>query len=157
MLLCTLHMGGHWIGQVQEFRGVGCHSYFRSFESVIQTRVRTPREIRGKPTVVEVIDKFRHLSEHELAHCRYCKAQIVHGHSNRCTLEVSTVHCLVSRYINEWVVIDGIDLPLNRMSGCTDDFNLGSQPLRRGSQCVSVLLGLLQWVRFVEFSCGLHV
>ncbi|KAG6556293.1 hypothetical protein Mapa_002235 [Marchantia paleacea] len=43
------------------------------------------------------------------------------------------------------------------MCGCTDYLDLGAQPLRRSPQCVPVLLGLLQWVGFVELGCGLHV
>ncbi|BAS79868.1 Os02g0626532 [Oryza sativa Japonica Group] len=64
---------------------------------------------------------------------------------------------LVAGDINEWVVIDRVDLALNGLGGRTNNFDLRAKPLRRRAERVPVLLRLHQRVELTELLRQLHV
>ena len=115
VLLRALDMGGDRVGQVVELGQVGRHGDLGPLHPVVQARVRPAAQVGRQPVVVEIVDELGELREHELADGGDGQPHVVHGHSDRRALEVASVHCPVSRRIDQRVVVHRVDLPLNGM------------------------------------------
>ncbi|KAG6548580.1 hypothetical protein Mapa_010069 [Marchantia paleacea] len=157
VLLRALDVSGDRAGQVQQLGTVGRHGNLRALESVVEAGVGPSAQVRGQAAVVEVVHQFGELGEGQLPDGREREAQIVHGHADGRPLEVASVHGHVPRHIDERVVVDGVDFPLDCVRGLADHLDLRPEPLRGRPQRVPVLLRLLQWIGLVQLLSRLHV
>ena len=157
VLLCALDVGGDGVGEVVELAEVGRHGDLCALHAVVQAGVWPPGEVRGKAVVVKVVHELAELRKHELPDGGDGEPHVVHGHADWGPLEVPPVDRPVARGVNQGVVVHRVDLALDRMCGCSDYLDLGSQPLRGSPKRVPILLRLLQRIGLVQLRGGLHV
>ena len=124
MLLCTLCMCGDGVSQVVQFGEVRGHGDLGPFQAIVETRIRPTVEVGWQSVVARIVQKFGELSENQLTDRGEGETYVIHGDSNRGTLEVASGECSVSSSIDDWVVHHGIYLPLDGMCCIPDGFHL---------------------------------
>ncbi|BAT17397.1 Os12g0521101 [Oryza sativa Japonica Group] len=150
-------MVGHRVGEELQLRAVGRHGDLGAIETVVQARVAPAGQIGGKAVAVEATGKLGELREHEPADGSDGETSVVHGHPDGSALEVAAVERLAAGDVDDRVVVDGVDLPLDRLGGEADDLDLRAEPLRRRADGVPVLPQLRQPVKLALLLGKPHV
>ncbi|CAA7401284.1 unnamed protein product [Spirodela intermedia] len=144
VLLGALDVGRHRVGEVLQLRAVGRHGDLGSLEPVVQAGVLPAAEVRRQSVIVVVADQLRELGEDELPDGGDGDAEIVHGDTNGGPLEVSPVERDIAGHVDQGVIVDRVDFPLDCVGRHPDDLDLGPQPLGGRPEGIPVLLRLRQ-------------